>query len=557
MKYIIQNIKDMNTNKKRTNTKRTNRKKAHTKRHQNRKIYGGDEEEEYKSRLVELVTKQNDKIGELYRFLQENKDKPYFSTSRITENGIDFSTLDYIVYKWPVTHDKLDEFYNIMSVFNKEQRINSLLFFCISGNLFCVNLLLEYKLVDANSANNKGITPLGITCIRILYYRKINQVEDSLKKDPIEVIDPTIRSVLNDPNRGNQETLLTNIFVKLIEYGADINKPFTFNGKTITIMDIQKQLPLQYQSNYINLFIFGILNFGTYSQIGLFKDNMLKIAQRNNSCKVLNKLCPWFTVNTQDPKIKEYICFIFLILTLLNNTTANNQFTLLIKGRRAIKSCLRMYELSNNIQTIDIDVLVVPATNSIVSSEWYAKNILHFIFWLLNLIPSPYEVINKQVPESNIFKMSVKTPSGLIVSLCDVSYGYDSIPEPIKKTLFTTDSYRIRQQIPIENSVYRDTVLNYGNGLIGLLTHQNITQLLYERFYYLYTYSTKEALKDSKSRGFFIKLCKQLKEIALTVSAKDNVNYITLKLNEYNSKNLGNSPSAYSNDELVSAIINA
>jgi hypothetical protein len=443
-----------------------------------------------------------------------------------------------------------------MALFNREQ-IKEAFFFCLFyGNLYCIDLLLKNSLVDVNSVNDKGVTPLGLMSVRILHYRKIDQIEESLKSDPTEVIDPTIRTFLQNPNRGTEEMLLTHIFIKLMEYGADINQPFRFDGKLITVMDIQKQLPLQYQNNYINFFIFGILNFGTCANIMSFKESIFKIFERNNSCKVLNKLCPWFTVKISDPTIKEYICFIFLVLTLLNNTAANDEFTLLIKGRRAIKSSLYLqnknYDLKY-IQTNDIDVLVVPVNGSSESSEWYAKNVLHFIYWLLNFTSTPYQIINTQVPESNIFKISVNTPSDLVVSLCDISYGYNSIPEPIKRTLFTSERYGVRAQ----NSVYKDTTLNYGNGLVGLLTHQTIDNLIDERFYYLYTYSTQEAIKISKNRGFLIKLCTQLKEIALTVDPKNIGQYIFMKLQEYQSRNIAISSPAYSDDQLIQSIINA
>jgi len=263
----------------------------------------------------------------------------------------------------------------------------------------------------------------------------------------------------------------------------------------------------------------------------------------------------------------------------LNNTAANNEFTLLIKGRRAIQSSLYLqnknYDLKY-IQTNDIDVLVVPANGSSESSEWYAKNVLHFIYWLLNFTSSPYQIINTQVPESNIFKISVNipSPSVKIISLCDISYGYNSIPESIKTILFTSKPYRVR----VQNSVYKDTTLNYGNGLVGLLTHQTIDNLIDERFYYLYTYSTQEAIKISKNKAFLMKLCKQLKEIALTVDSENIGQYIFSKLQQYKSRNIvyppsayskkkirdrdppeeiGDPPSAYSINKLVWAIINA
>ena len=570
MKYIRKNIKDMNTNKKRTNknqiktkhvktkhakTKRSNKKKVNTIRHQTRKFYGGNEEEEkYKTTLIDLASKYqtNPSSDELYRFLEENKNKPYFSTIQIKmDDDVFFYPLDYILYKWPNirTSNELDMFLKMMRLFNDDQ-IKAAFFFCLFyGNLYCVNLLLKNSLVDVNSVNDKGVTALGLICIRLLHYRKITQIEELLKRDPTEVTDPTMRTFLKNPNRGNEENLLTNIFIKLIEYGADINQPFSFDGQNMTIMDIQKQLPLQYQSNYINLFIFGILNFGTYANIMAFKNNMLTIFERNNSCKVVNKLCRWFTVKISDPTIKEYICFIFLVLTLLNNTLANNQFTILVKGRRAIQSSLylqnKMYNLKY-IQTDDIDVLVVPSDGSTESSEWYAKNIVHFIYWLFNVKSGPYQIINTQVPESNIFKISVKTPSGNIVPLCDISYGYNSIPESIKTTLFTTEPYKVRT----ENSVYTDTILNYGNELVGLLTHQNIDQLIDERFYYLYTYSRQEAFKNPKNKAFFFKLCKQLKEISVSVFPQNISEYITTKLQQYKSRNIVYPPSAYSNEQI-------
>jgi hypothetical protein len=431
-------------------------------------LHGGNEENEYKNQFIKHVKQyQEDPSSNiLYRFLQETNKNSYFSKINIMQDGIHFGALDYILNKWPniKTPNELSIFLNIIGLFNSEQIKAAFFFCCFYGNLYCVDLLLKNSLVDVNRANDKGMSALGLVSVRILHYRKIDQIEESLKLNPTEVIDPTIRTFLQNPNRGAEEELLTNIFIKLMEYGADINQPFIFDGKPMTVMDIQKQIPLQYQNNYINFFIFGILNFGTYPQMWLFKNYMLTIFERDNSCKVLNNLCPWFTVKISDPTIKKYICFIFLVLTLLNNTAANNQFTLLIKGRRAIKSSLylqnKRYDL-RNIQTNDIDVLVVPANGSSESSEWYAKNVLHFIYWLLNFTSSPYQIINTQVPESNIFKISVNipSPSVQIISLCDISYGYNSIPEPIKRTLFTTEPYRSRTK----NSVYKDTRLNYGN----------------------------------------------------------------------------------------------
>ena len=540
--------------------KKKSKTKKYTVRNLKTFLRGGNEEEDYKKQFIEHVKQYqaNPSSDKLYSFLQETNKNPYFSKINIMQDGIHFGALDYILNKWPniKTPNELSIFLNIIGLFNSEQIKAAFFFCCFYGNLYCVDLLLKNSLVDVNRANDKGMTALGLMSVRILHYRKIDQIEESLKLNPTEVIDPTTRTFLQNPNRGAEEELLTNIFIKLMEYGADINKPFMFDGKPITVMDIQKQIPLQYQNNYINFFIFGILNFGTYANIMAFKNHMLTIFERDNSCKVLNKLCPWFTVNISDEEINKYCCFIFLVLTLLNNTTANKQFTLLIKGRRAIQSSLylqnKTYDLKY-IQTNDIDVLVVPSIDSNFSSEWYAKNVLHFIYWLLNVKSSPYQIINTQVPESNIFKIIIKPPSGLSGSLCDISYGYNSIPEPIKRTLFTTEPYRARTK----NSVYKDTILNYGNGLIGLLTHQTIDNLIDERFYYLYTYSTQESIKNSKNRAFLIKLCKQLKEISLTVYPENIGQYISMKLSEYKSRKIESSLSAYSYDQLIESIINA
>jgi hypothetical protein len=543
-------MKNIETIKKKSKTKKYNTKSL------NSFLYGGNEEEIYKNKFIEHVKQyqENPSDNSLYEFLAENKKNPYFSIINIMQGDTKFGILNYILNKLPVikNQSELNIILNIIGLFSEVQKREAFFFCCFYVNLYSVDLFLKNKLIDVNSVNDKGLTALGLTYIRILHYGKIDQIEESLKKNPTQVVDDTIQTLLKNPNREAEEELLTLIFTKLIECGADINQPFIFNSQKITIMDIQKQIPLPYQNNYINFLIFGILNLGTHANIISFKDHMLNIKNKKNSCKILNKLCPWFSVNTPDVEIKEYCCFIFLVLTLLNNNATNKQFTLLIKGRRAIQSCLRSYDL-RYIQTNDIDVLVVPTTNSNVSSEWYAKNLLHFIYWILNFISTPYQIINTQVPESNIFKMSIKTPSGLIVSLCDISYGYNSIPSPIKSELLTRDPYGVR----IEKSVYKDTRLNYGNGLIGLLTHQNIDELIFERFYYLYTYSTKEAIKNSKNRAFFTKLCKQLKEISLTVSPQNIGQYISMKLSQYKSKNIQNSSSSYSDHQLTQSIIRA
>jgi ankyrin repeat protein len=257
-------------------------------------------------------------------------------------------------------------------------------------------------------------------------------------------------------------------------------------------------------------FSFGEKYFGGVENIKIIKTEIenMELLKDNNAFEKLKEILPAYSNNfiSKDPVTNNIISLLYILIGILSNTLKDMGIYLMLKGGSAIQNVGSQVPTQFMVpyESNDIDIVLINTNNlnNPNDNEILAEQIANFLIWVTeennNLILTQTPNIDKTHPIVKIILNKNKKP------LVDIDYNIllDNI-----YNLYMIDIYS------------KPFFLGQTS---GLFYSPSIKSLIYERIYYLIKYSTKEEVKNFKSKSFFEKIPKSLNYLVKVLFIKEN-----------------------------------
>jgi ankyrin repeat protein len=224
----------------------------------------------------------------------------------------------------------------------------------------------------------------------------------------------------------------------------------------------------------------------------------MKLLEGNESFEKLKEILPAYSNKfiSKDPATNNIISLLFILIGILSNTLINNRIYLILKGGSAIQNVGSQVPNQYIVpyESNDIDIVLINTNNitnnirNIDENKNIAEQISKFLIWVTEV--NSNSILTKTTNTDSthpIFKIIFNNNNINKKPLPLMDIDYNNLPDDMYN-LYMTNIY--------------SKPFNLGGQISGIFNSPSIINLIYERFYYLVKYSTKEEVKNFKSKSF-------------------------------------------------------
>ncbi len=237
------------------------------------------------------------------------------------------------------------------------------------------------------------------------------------------------------------------------------------------------------------LFDFWIQYFGNEKNINNLKKEIQDLLQGENAYYKLKEILPAYSNKfiKKDSYTNNILSLLFIIIGFLSNYLNKYGIFLMLKGGSAIQMIGSEVtnEFVKNYNSNDIDIVFINSNSlNIDENKIFTEKICKFLLWIteLNNNNSILTYLPNRDITHPIFKVILNSNEKPLMDI-----DYNILPDDIINLYSLSNIF---------NKFYNI------NGIEGIFNSPTIINLIYERIYYLIKYSTKEELKNFKSKSF-------------------------------------------------------
>jgi hypothetical protein len=296
----------------------------------------------------------------------------------------------------------------------------------------------------------------------------------------------------------NEEKEANELLEKQIQQAIEESKK-TFNSETLQI----------------EVLTFWTKYFGSEENIKNVKNEIAKmdLLQDNNAFEKLKEILPAYSNKfiSKDTATNNIISLLYILIGVVSNTLINNGIYLILKGGSAIQNVSSQVPNQFIIpyESNDIDVVLINTNNTnIEENRNFAGQICNFLIWVTEVNSNSIltKTTNTDITHP-IFKIILNNNNINKKPLPLMDIDYNNLPNDMYN-LYMTNIY--------------SKPFNLGQ-ISGIFNSPSIINLIYERIYYLVKYSTKEEVKNFKSKSFLTgKIPKSLNYLVKVVFIIEN-----------------------------------
>jgi hypothetical protein len=226
---------------------------------------------------------------------------------------------------------------------------------------------------------------------------------------------------------------------------------------------------------------------------------------KSNVCEMTEKIFPIYFKDDgkpgRDPLVRKYFCLIFILIGIFSiKFKEMNVCTIFLKGGKAVQGAIMDSDIRYESDDIDIGIIPDPSIN-------FGSNNIAEIMGLLmkQIIPGIEYIVREQEDGGSIVKISLRTNSGELVPISDISFDPVTKFSPVMENVIHQDKMtKYVKRVAEVCEKYGDLLFNFPES----------RDLLHEHLYWLIKYHIENKNKINrnplKNKAFIYKSSKSI-----------------------------------------------